>query len=92
MQRTQAPKLLPAEPALLHEAARWVEAWQEPSGHTNYEAALQLAERYLESDCCYIFSDGLSDFAVVLLEVCALPLCSETCGRCAPIHLSVSLQ
>lgn len=71
MQRIQAPKLLPAEPALLHEAACWVDTWQEPSGHTNYEAALQLAERYLEADCCYIFSDGLSDYAVVLLEVFA---------------------
>ena len=61
---------MPAEPALLHEAACWVDTWQEPNGHTNYEAALQLAERYLEADCCYIFSDGLSDYAVVLLEVC----------------------
>ena len=61
---------MPAEPALLHEAACWVDTWQEPNGHTNYEAALQLAERYLEADCCYIFSAGLSDYAGVLLEVC----------------------
>ena len=69
VQRMQAPKLMPTEPALLHEAACWVDTWQEPIGHTNYEAALQLAERYLEADCLYIFSDGLSDYAVVLLEV-----------------------
>lgn len=69
VQRMQTPKLMPTEPALLHEAACWVDTWQEPNGHTNYEAALQLAERYLEADCLYIFSDGLSDYAVVLLEV-----------------------
>lgn len=69
MQRTQAGKLVPAEPALLAEAARWVDSWQEPTGHTNYDAALQMAERYMEADCAYIFSDGLSDYAVVLLEV-----------------------
>lgn len=60
---------MPAEPALLAEAARWVDSWQEPTGHTNYDAALQMAERYMEADCEYIFSDGLSDYAVVLLEV-----------------------
>ena len=69
VQRTQAGKLVPAEPALLAEAARWVDSWQEPTGHTNYDAALQMAERYMEADCAYIFSDGLSDYAVVLLEV-----------------------
>lgn len=60
---------MPAEPELLAEASRWVDSWQEPTGHTNYAAALQLAEQYLEADCEYIFSDGLSDYAVVLLEV-----------------------
>ena len=60
---------MPAEPGLLAEASRWVDSWQEPTGHTNYDAALQMAERYLEADCEYIFSDGLSDYAVVLLEV-----------------------
>ena len=69
LQRTQAGKLAPAEPALLTEASRWVDSWQEPTGHTNYDAALQMAERYIEADCEYIFSDGLSDYAVVLLEV-----------------------
>ena len=69
MQRTQAGRLVPAEPALLAEAGRWVDSWQEPIGHTNYDAALQMAERYMEADCEYIFSDGLSDYAVVLLEV-----------------------
>lgn len=69
MQRTQAGKLVPAEPGLLAEAARWVDRWQEPTGHTNYDAALQMAERYMEADCQYIFSDGLSDYAVGLLEV-----------------------
>ena len=69
LQKTQAGKLVPAEPALLAEAARWVGDWQEPTGHTNYDAALQMAERYMEADCEYIFSDGLSDYAVVLLEV-----------------------
>ena len=83
---------MPAEPALLHEAACWVDTWQEPCGHTNYEAALQLAERYLEADCCYIFSDGLSDYAVVLLEVhpspCRLytPLC-----YCLMLYMEVCL-
>ena len=70
LQRGQSTKLVPAEPGLLAEAARWVDSWQEPIGHTNYDAALQLAEQYLEADCEYIFSDGLSDFAIVLLEVC----------------------
>lgn len=69
MQKSQAGKLVPAEPALLSEAGRWVDSWQEPMGHTNYDAALQMAERYMEADCEYIFSDGLSDYAVVLLEV-----------------------
>lgn len=69
MQRAQAGKLVPAEPALLSEARRWVDSWQEPMGHTNYDAALQMGERYMEADCEYIFSDGLSDYAVVLLEV-----------------------
>ena len=69
MQRTQAGRLVPVEPALLAEAGRWVNSWQEPTGHTNYDAALQMAERYMEADCEYIFSDGLSDYAVVLLEV-----------------------
>jgi len=72
---------VPAEPALLAEASHWVDRWQEPTGHTNYDAALQMAERYLEADCEYIFSDGLSDYAVVLLEVhmrCSLCL---SCGQ-----------
>ena len=69
MQRSQAGKLVPAEPALLAEAGRWVDSWQEPTGHTNYDAAMQMAERYMEANCEYIFSDGLSDYAVVLLEV-----------------------
>ncbi|KAL3162910.1 hypothetical protein ABBQ32_009352 [Trebouxia sp. C0010 RCD-2024] len=68
LQKTQAGKLVPPEPALLAEAAHWVDSWQEPTGHTNYDAALQMAERYMEADCEYIFSDGLSDYAVVLLE------------------------
>ena len=69
LQKGQAAKLVPAEPGLLAEASRWVDSWQEPTGPTNYDAALQMAERYLEADCEYIFSDGLSDYAVVLLEV-----------------------
>ena len=69
LQKGQSAKLVPAEPGLLAEASRWVDSWQEPTGHTNYDAALQMAERYLEADCEYIFSDGLSDYAVVLLEV-----------------------
>lgn len=83
---------MPAEPALLHEAACWVDTWQEPNGHTNYEAALQLAECYLEADCCYIFSDGLSDYAVVLLEVGLLscrqynPICC-----CLMLYMAVCL-
>ncbi|KAL0042270.1 hypothetical protein WJX77_008145 [Trebouxia sp. C0004] len=68
LQKGQSAKLVPAEPGLLAEASRWVDSWQEPTGHTNYDAALQMAERYLEADCEYIFSDGLSDYAVVLLE------------------------
>lgn len=72
LQKAQAGKLVPAEPGLLAEASRWVDSWQEPTGHTNYDAALQMAERYLEADCEYIFSDGLSDYAVVLLEVSQL--------------------
>ena len=64
---------MPAEPALLAEAARWVDRWQEPTGHTNYDAALRMAERYMEADCAYIFSDGLSDYALVLLEVTQSP-------------------
>ena len=66
---------MPAEPALLAEAARWVDSWQEPTGHTKYDAALQMAERYMDADCEYIFSDGLSDYAVVLLEVSSKRLC-----------------
>ena len=69
LQASQAGKLAPAEPALLVEAARWVDSYQDPVGHTNYDAALQMAQRYLDADCEYIFSDGLSDYAVVLLEV-----------------------
>lgn len=69
LQKGQSAKLVPAEPGLLAEASRWVDSWQEPTGHTNYDAALQMAERFLEADCEYIFSDGLSDYAVVLLEV-----------------------
>ena len=72
LQKGQHTKLVPAEPGLLAEAARWVDSWQEPVGHTNYDAALQLAEQYLGSDCAYIFSDGLSDYAIVLLEVSAV--------------------
>ncbi|KAL0041510.1 hypothetical protein WJX79_005750 [Trebouxia sp. C0005] len=68
LQKGQSAKLVPAEPGLLAEASRWVDSWQEPTGHTNYDAALQMAERYLEADCEYVFSDGLSDYAVVLLE------------------------
>ena len=86
LQKGQSAKLVPAEPGLLAEPSRWVDSWQEPTGHTNYDAALQMAERFLEADCEYIFSDGLSDYAVVLLEVqtvssasvwsgCQLPKC-----------------
>ena len=60
---------------MLAEAAHWVDSWQEPTGHTNYDAALQMAERYMDADCEYIFSDGLSDYAVVLLEVSSKRLC-----------------
>lgn len=78
---------MPPEPALLAEAAHWVDSWQEPTGHTNYDAALQMAERYMEADCEYIFSDGLSDYAVVLLEVN-----SSTCPCFALQYSTAQLQ
>ena len=84
LQKGQHTKLVPAEPGLLAEAARWVDSGQEPVGHTNYDAALQLAEQYLEADCAYIFSDGLSDYAIVLLEVIAVLFNLE--GRNVYLH------
>ncbi len=93
LQKGQSAKLVPAEPGLLAEASRWVDSWQEPTGHTNYDAALQMAERYLEADCEYIFSDGLSDYAVVLLEVHTVSSASVWSGCQLPkyVLLSVSL-